>query len=114
MQAARYGPLQKTGANLARYAKPRKPAVIKLVAVPGLLTRVGIWAAQVWNERAWQMYQVAEGVRHSIRHPLLDARLRRRRHRSRIGGVLRGVGRAFRFFRRREPSRWWLSRNGCC
>ncbi len=41
---------------------------------------IGVWTAQVWNECARQVHQVAECVRHSIGDPLLNARrLNRRR-----------------------------------
>ena len=40
---------------------------------------IGVWTAQVWNERARQMHQVAECVRHSIGDPLLNARRLNRR-----------------------------------
>jgi hypothetical protein len=67
---------------------------------------IGVCAAEVWNERARQVYQVAECVRHSIGDPLLNRRLGNRRHRSRTAGVLRGMGLALRFFRWRQLGRW--------
>jgi hypothetical protein len=70
---------------------------------------VGVRTAQVWNERARQMHQVAECVRHSIGDPLLNARRRNRRQRSWIAGALRGLWRSLRFFRRRRLSRSSLS-----
>jgi hypothetical protein len=75
---------------------------------------VGVWTAQVWNEGARQMDQVAEGVRHSIGHPLLDTRLRRWGYRSRTDSVLRGMRRVLRFFRRRQLSRWQFRRHEGC
>jgi hypothetical protein len=66
---------------------------------------IGVWTAQVGNERARQMHQVAECVRHSIGDPLLNARRLNRRQCSRTAGALRGLRRFLRFFGRR-----WLSR----
>jgi hypothetical protein len=40
---------------------------------------IGVWTAEVWNERARQMHQIAECVRHSIGEPLLNRRRRNRR-----------------------------------
>ena len=92
-------PLINSGAVVARepnVARPHCPSW-----APSLLMRIGVWTAQVWNECARQMDQVAEGVRHPISHPLLNACRLKRRCGSRIADVLRGVGRALRFFRRR-------------
>ena len=66
---------------------------------------IGVWTAEVWNERARQMHQVAESVRHSIGDPLLNARRLDRRRGRRTAGVLRGLGRFLRFFGRRGLSR---------
>ncbi len=73
------------------------------------LMSIGVWTAQVWNECARQMHQVAECVRHSIGDPLLNDRRLNRRQCSRTAGVLRGLGRSLRFFRRRRLSRLSLS-----
>ena len=70
---------------------------------------IGVWTAEVWNERARQMHQVAESVRHSIGDPLLNARRFNRRHCSRTARVLLGRGRFLRFFERRRLSRLSLS-----
>jgi hypothetical protein len=66
---------------------------------------IGVWTAEVWNERARQMHQVAESVRHSIGDPLLNARRLDRRRGWRTAGVLRGLGRFLRFFGWRGLSR---------
>ena len=66
---------------------------------------IGVWTAQVGNERARQMHQVAESVRHSIGDPLLNARRLDRRRGRRAAGVLRRLGRFLRFFGRRGLSR---------
>jgi hypothetical protein len=66
---------------------------------------IGVWTAQVGNERARQMHQIAECVRHAIGDPLLNARRLDRRRGRRTAGVLRGLGRFLRFFGRRGLSR---------
>jgi hypothetical protein len=72
---------------------------------------IGVWTAEVWNECARQVHQVAECVRHSIGDPLLNARRLNRRQCSRTAGGLRGLGRFLGFFRRRRLGRLLLRRS---